>query len=87
MKLISAISNYKRKNNNQDVNTLILTYKKPSQVVFLNDWDNLEYFTISFPFLYFFDTKSHISATNSFRKYKILLKLCSKWALLYHLIR
>lgn len=74
MKLVSAICNHKRKSNNQDVNTLILTYKNPGRVISLNDWDNPEYFTASLPSLFAFGTGDHISTTNSSRKYKIPLE-------------
>lgn len=75
IKLVLAIYNYKRKNNNQDVNTPILTYKNPDCVIFLNDSNNPEYFIAFFLFLFSFNTKSQIFATNFSGKYKILLEL------------
>ena len=36
IKLVLAICNHKKKNNNQDVNTPILIYKNPSRVIPLN---------------------------------------------------
>lgn len=38
--LISAITNQKKKSNNKDTNTPILTYKNSGYIVFLNDWEN-----------------------------------------------
>ncbi len=37
MKLVSAITNYKKKSNNEDANISILTYKNSGRVVLLND--------------------------------------------------
>lgn len=74
IKLVLTICNHKKKSN-QDVNILILTYKNPICIISLNNWNNPEYFIAFLPSLFFFDTRSHISITNSSRKYKILLKL------------
>lgn len=37
MKLVSAITNHKRKSNNKDAYTTILTYKNSGRVIPLND--------------------------------------------------
>lgn len=38
IKLISAIYNYRKNNNNQDVNTPILTYKNSDCIIFFKWW-------------------------------------------------
>lgn len=66
IKLVSAISNHKKKSNNQNVNTLILSYKNLDCIISLNDWDNPKYFTVSFSFLFLFSTRCHIFILSSF---------------------
>lgn len=73
MKLVLAICNQKRKTNNPDLNTPILTYKNPGFVIPLHHWNNPEYFAVSFFSLFLMGTESYISAINSSRKYKLLL--------------
>ncbi len=87
MKLVSAITNYKRKSNNEDANTPILTYKNSGRVVPLNDWENLKYFMASFSSLFSFGIGGHISRIRGSKKGNIPLKLRGKWALLHHLWR
>lgn len=65
MKLVSAISNHKRKSNNQEANISIFTYKNAGYIVSLNDWENIKYFTVFFSFLFFFNTRNHKFATSS----------------------
>ena len=54
IKLVSAITNHKRKFNNKDINIPIFIYKNSQHIIFLNDLENLEYFItffLSFSFL------------------------------------
>lgn len=75
MKLVLAITNHKRKSNNKDANTPILTYKNSGSIIPLNDWKNLDYFTTSFPFFFSFGIRGHISITRDSKKVNILLEL------------
>lgn len=52
IKLVSAITNHKKKSNHEDANTSIFVYENNANVVSLNDWENLEYFTPLFPSLF-----------------------------------
>lgn len=70
MKLVSAITNYKSRSNNDNTNSLILTYQNNGYVTPLNDWDNPEYFTASFPTLSPFGIGGHLSTANSPKKEK-----------------
>ncbi len=84
MKFVSAITNHKRKSNNKDANTPILTYNNSGKVVPLNDWENPEYFTASFPSLFLFGIGGHISTTRGSKKGNIPIGLWGKWVLLHH---
>lgn len=68
MKLVSAITNHKRKSNNENANTPIFTYQNSGRIVFLNDWENLEYFTAFFLIFFPFDIRGHISITCGSKK-------------------
>ncbi len=78
MKLVSAITNHKRKSNKKDANRPILTYKNSGRVVSLNDWESSKYFTISFPSVFFFGIGGHVSTIRGSKKGNIPLKLWGK---------
>lgn len=87
MKLVLAITNYKRKSNNEDANTPIFIYKNSGCVIPLNDWKNSEYFTALFPSLFPYRIGGSVSIIHGSKKRNILLELWDKWALLHHLTR
>ena len=46
IKLVLAISNYKKKSNNQDTNKPISIYKNAYYIILLNNWKNSNYFIV-----------------------------------------
>lgn len=75
MKLVSAITNHKNKSNNNFADFPILRYKNGGRVIFLNDWENSEYFTASFPTIFLFGIEGHISTTHGSRKKRMPLEV------------
>ncbi len=53
MKLVSAITNHKKKSNDEDTNIPILTFKNSGKIIPLYDWENVEYYTTFFHFFSF----------------------------------
>ncbi len=78
MKLVSAITNHKKKSNNENANIPILSYKNSDRVVRLNNWENPEYFTTSFPSLFPFGIGGHVCTTRGSKKRNIPLELWGK---------
>lgn len=48
IKFVLAITNHKNKLNNNYTDSLIFTYQNRGRIIFLNDWENPEYFMTSF---------------------------------------
>ncbi len=78
MKLVSVITNHKRKSNNEDANIPIFIYKNSGRVVLLNDWENLEYFTVFFLSPFPFGIGGHVSIICDSKEGNISLELCGK---------
>lgn len=72
IKLILAITNYKKKSINKDNNLPILIYKNNEYVI------PLKYFTAFFPSFFLFGIKGHVFIVYNFKKENILLKIWGK---------
>lgn len=78
MKLVLAIINYKNRSNNDNTNFPILIYQNNGCVTPLNDWNNPEYFTVSFSTFFLFGIEGHLSTINGLEKEKMLIKAWGK---------
>jgi hypothetical protein len=61
----------------------VIRYRSNGRSVLMNDWQDAEYFTGSFPTLFPLGTGGHISAPSK-RKVSLSLKAWAKWALNHH---
>lgn len=85
MKLVSAVTNYKRGAALSDnVDLPILTYKNSGRPIPLNDWENPNYFTSAFPTLFPFGIGGHLGSCTDGKTAKISLQAWGKWALSHH---
>lgn len=78
IKLVSAITNHKKKSINKNNNSRILIYKNNKCIIFLNNWKNLEYFTAFFLSFFLFGITNHVSTVYNSKKGNILLKIWGK---------
>lgn len=75
MKLVLAITNYKKNPNNAYINTPIFIYINYECIVSLNNWENPKFFTTSFLTLFSFRIRGYIFTTHNQKKEKILLEV------------
>lgn len=75
MKLVSIITNHKRKSINKNNNLSILIYKNNGYVILLNNWENPKYFIAFFLSFFSFDIGGHVSIVYNPKKGNILLEI------------
>ncbi len=85
MKLVSAVTNYKRgAASTENLDLPILMYKNNGRPIPLNDWENPNYFTLAFPTLFPLGIGGHLAACNIEKRTKVSLEAWGKWALSHH---
>lgn len=71
MKSVLPITNNKKNPNNAYANDLILIYTNHKYIIFLKNWENPKFFTVSFPTLFLLRIRDHVSITHGQKKYAI----------------
>ncbi len=81
LRLLSAVANIQATVSTRDQPTsTTISYRSSGQLVPLNDWEDLHYFTSAFPCLFPFGTGGHLEQ----RKGPMSLEAWAKWTLQHH---